>query len=372
MAWFALRDGGTVVETVVVAAPSAAGASGAVLNASGYVVARRVATVSSRVTGRIAEVLVEEGAVVRKGQVLARLDAATSLAEAGLARRQREAADANLAEVRARLAEARRTLQRTATLRDRGLVAEGALDAARAETEALEARLAATQAQRRVAQSGIELRERDLADHEIRAPFDGVVISKDAQPGEMVSPVSAGGGFTRTGIATIVDMDSREIEVDVNEAFLNRVVDGQPVEATLDAYPDWRIPASVIRIVPTADRTKATVRVRIGFQSLDPRILPDMGIKVRFLDPARAAPGSATGEAPLPTLRVPAVALQRDGTAAWVWVVEDGRATRREVRAGAERDGSVEILSGLKAGETIVSPRVEGLEDGGRVRPAKA
>jgi len=368
VAWLLLRDGGTEVATVVVAAPASGGVSGAVLNASGYVVARRIATVSSQVTGRIAEVLIEEGAAVRKDQLLARLDAATSRAEVGLARRQLEAADANLAEVQARLAEARRTLQRTVTLRERGLVAEGALDAARAETQALEARLAASQAQRRVAQSGIQLRERDLADHEIRAPFDGVVISKDAQPGEMISPVSAGGGFTRTGIATIVDMDSREIEVDVNEAFLNRVVDGQPVEATLDAYPDWRIPASVIRIVPTADRTKATVRVRIGFQALDPRILPDMGIKVRFLDPARGAAEAATA----PRLRVPAAALQREGADAWVWVVEDGRAARREVRIGAERDGNVEIQSGLKAGETIVSPRVEGLKAGGRVRPAKA
>jgi multidrug efflux pump subunit AcrA (membrane-fusion protein) len=164
-------------------------------------------------------------------------------------------------------------------------------------------------------------------------------------------------------------MDSREIEVDVNEAFLNRVVDGQPVEATLDAYPDWRIPANVIRIVPTADRTKATVRVRIGFQALDPRILPDMGIKVRFLDPPRVG---AAGDSPAPRLRVPAAAVGREGNAAWVWVVEAGRARRREVRAGPERDGSVEIESGLEAGEVIVSPRVEGLKDGGRVRPAKA
>jgi RND family efflux transporter MFP subunit len=362
----ALRGGGTEVGTVVVAAPSPGSGAGTVLNASGYVVARRVATVSSKVTGRVVEVLIEEGAEVRKDQLLARLDAATSLAEAELARRQLEAAEGSLAEVQARLAEARRTLRRTEALRERALVAEGALDAARAETQALEARVATAQAQRRVAQSGIRLRERDLADHEIRAPFDGVVISKDAQPGEMVSPVSAGGGFTRTGIATIVDMDSREIEVDVNEAFLNRVADGQPVEATLDAYPDWQIPAQVIHIVPTADRTKATVRVRIGFDALDPRILPDMGIKVRFLDPTRGAT-----RAP-PRLRVPAAALQREGTAAWVWVVEDGRAVRRAVRTGAERDGSVEIASGLQAGEVIVSPQVEGLKDGGRVRPAKA
>jgi RND family efflux transporter MFP subunit len=308
-------------------------------------------------------VLVEEGARVDKDQVLARLDASTGEAEAELARRQLEATQGNLAEVEARLGESRRTLQRTTALRERGLVAEGALDAARAETQALEARLAAARAQRRVAESGVQLRERDLADHEIRAPFAGVVISKDAQPGEMVSPMSAGGGFTRTGIATIVDMDSREIEVDVNEAFLNRVTDGQPVEAVLDAYPDWRIPARVINIVPTADRTKASVRVRIGFESLDPRILPDMGIKVRFLE----APGAGKApKAPLP--RVPGAALERgeDGVAV-TWVVVDGRARRRELRIGGERDGLVEVASGLAPGEQVVSPRVEGLRDGARV-----
>ncbi|MCU0758233.1 MAG: efflux RND transporter periplasmic adaptor subunit [Steroidobacteraceae bacterium] len=363
-AYLLLRGSGTEVDTVAVSSPGAAGAA-AVLNASGYVVARRVATVSSKVTGRIAEVLVEEGARVEKDQLLARLDATTGEAEAELARRQLEATLGNLAEVEARLAESRRTLQRTTALRERGLVAEGALDAARAETQALEARLAAARAQRRVAESGVRLRERDLADHQIRAPFAGVVISKDAQPGEMVSPMSAGGGFTRTGIATIVDMDSREIEVDVNEAFLNRVSDGQPVEAVLDAYPEWRIPARVINIVPTADRTKASVRVRIGFESLDPRILPDMGIKVRFLEPPGAGIGAST-KPPLP--RVPAAALERlPGGAAVAWVVVEGRARRRELRAGGERDGLVEVVSGLAPGEVVVSPRVEGLRDGARV-----
>jgi RND family efflux transporter MFP subunit len=208
------------------------------------------------------------------------------------------------------------------------------------------------------------LRARDLDDLIIRAPFAGVVISKDAQPGEMVSPISAGGGYTRTGIATIVDMESREIEVDVNEAFINRVQAGQRVEAVLDAYADWVIAAHVINIVPTADRQKATVRVRIGFEELDPRILPDMGVKVRFLEPTAAA--TAPGQQVLAT--VPASAVTSDGDRDYVWIVNGGRVERRAVSTGGEREGQREIIAGVRAGEIVVAPAVAGLKDGGRVR----
>jgi RND family efflux transporter MFP subunit len=225
------------------------------------------------------------------------------------------------------------------------------------------ARLAAQEAQRKVAEAGVSLRRRDLADLEFRAPFAGVVISKDAQPGETVSPVSAGGGFTRTGIATIVDMDSREVEVDVNEAFINRVAPGQRVEATLDAYPEEPLAARVINIVPTADRQKATVRVRIAFEQLDPRILPDMGIKVRFLE--ERATGVA---APAQKARVPSAAIARDGERAFVWVVANDKLERRAVTLGAERDAAVVIDSGLKAGERVVAQIVDGLAAGGAVR----
>jgi RND family efflux transporter MFP subunit len=200
-----------------------------------------------------------------------------------------------------------------------------------------------------------------LDDLSIRAPFAGVVISKDAQPGETVSPISAGGGFTRTGIATIVDMDSREIEVDVNEAYINRVHDGQRVEAVLDAYPDWKVPGHVISIVPTADRQKATVRVRIAFEQLDPRILPDMGIKVRFLEDG--------GSGAKPTPRIAADGVVRDGDATAVWVVVDGRATRRTVRLGEESDGSFPVLEGLAGGETVIVNPPERLRDGAAVTP---
>jgi RND family efflux transporter MFP subunit len=357
----ALRPRGVEVEIVAAESVGAGGPAGAVLNASGYVVARRIATVSSKVTGRITEVLFEEGAAVQQDQVLARLDPASVLVQADFAARELDAARKNLAEVEVRLAEAKRNLTRTESLRTQQLVSETALDTARADVAALTARLAAQDAQRKVAEAGVSVRRRDLADLEIRAPFAGVVISKDAQPGETVSPVSAGGGFTRTGIATIVDMDSREIEVDVNESFINRVSPQQKVEATLDAYPEEPLPARVINIVPTADRQKATVRVRIAFEKLDPRILPDMGIKVRFLDD-RSAP---TAE---PKARVPSTAVVRDGTQAFVWVVREGKAERRAVTLGAERDAAVVIEAGLKPNEDVVALPVEGLADGTAVR----
>jgi RND family efflux transporter MFP subunit len=331
--------------------------NGAVLNASGYVVARRLSTVSSKVTGRVAEVLFEEGAEVEAGQVLARLDRATNEAQHAVARSSAEAARRSLREIEVRLADARRTLERNRSLVERKLVAQSVLDSSEAEVAALGARLAAARADVDVANAQVDLSQQGLADLEIRAPFSGVVLSKDAQPGEMVSPMSAGGGFTRTGVATIVDMDSREIEVDVNESYINRVSAGQKVEGVLDAYPDLRIPAHVISIVPTADRQKATVRVRIGLDQLDPRILPDMGIKVSFLEDSSQPAAKAAFE-------VPAGALVREGDAAFVWVVRDGKVERRAVTAGDARDGQVPVTDGLSGGEVIVVDAPKRLRDG--------
>lgn len=346
------------VRTALVEAPAGA-SDGAVLNASGYVVARRLATVSSKVTGRIAEVLFEEGAAVAEGEVLARLDPATARAEHAVAASGVEAARRNLREIEVRLDDARRTLARNTSLVERKLVAQSVLDGSEAEVAALEARLAAARAEADVARSRLALSAQALEDLAIRAPFAGVVISKDAQPGETVSPMSAGGGYTRTGIATIVDMDSREIEVDVNEAYINRVRDGQRVEALLDAYPDWAIPGHVISIVPTADRQKATVRVRIAFDQLDPRILPDMGIKVRFLEEADAG---ASGH---PTMPERAVVREEDGT--YAWVVRDGKAERRAVKVGEPVDGVVPVLEGLDGGEAVVVDAPGRLRDGAAV-----
>lgn len=334
-----------------------------VLNASGYVVARRMATASSKITGKVLEIYVEEGMEVKKDQVIARLDPVNSRNMLTMAERELDASRRNLAEIEVRLAEARRNLERNEALVKQQLISQTALDASRAEVNALAARLEASRAQVKVSESGLTMRRTDFDDTQVRAPFSGVVISKDAQPGEMISPLSAGGGFTRTGIATIVDMDSREIEVDVNEAYINRVKANQRVEATLDAYPDAPLAAHVINVVPTADRTKATVRVRIAIDKLEPHILPDMGIKVRFLDDAPVQAENAG-----PRIRIPAQAVQRDGEDDYVWVVSDGRVERRAVTLGPESDGSVEIRAGISSGAELVSPVVQGLEDGGKVK----
>lgn len=357
IAWRSLT-GAVPVQTVAVEAPE--GGDGAVLNASGYVVARRLATVSSKVTGRIAEVLFEEGAAVTEGQLLARLDPSTARAEYAVADRGLEAARRSLDEIQVRLADARRARDRNRSLLERRLVAQSVVDSSEAEVSALEARLAAADAEVGVARSQVALSQRALDDLEIRAPFSGVVISKDAQPGETVSPMSAGGGYTRTGIATIVDMDSREIEVDVNEAYINRVRAGQHVESILDAYPDWKIPGHVISIVPTADRQKATVRVRIAFDQLDPRILPDMGIKVSFLEPEQA-PAQRSGP------KIPEQALVKAGDATYVWVVRDGRVEKRAVQAGKAVDGQVTVDDGLRGGEVVVIDPPGRLRDGATV-----
>jgi RND family efflux transporter MFP subunit len=363
--WFFMRPKPTEVSTVVAEADSSGPSLGtSVLNASGYVVARRMATVSSKVTGKVLEIFVEEGMEVQKGQVLARLDPENSSTMLTMAERELEAAKRNLTEIEVRLADARRNLERNETLVKQQLVSQTALDASRAEANALAARLAASQAQVKVSESGLAMRRIDYNDLNVRAPFTGVVISKDAQPGEMISPMSAGGGFTRTGIATIVDMDSREVEVDVNEAYINRVKSNQRVEATLDAYPDAPLAAHVINIVPTADRTKATVRVRIGFEKLEPQILPDMGIKVRFLDDQPVQPVASQG----PRIRVPAVAVQKVDGESYVWVVSDEHVQRRAVAVGPESEGTIEIRAGVNSGDELVSPVVQGLVDGGKVK----
>ncbi|HEX2494882.1 MAG TPA: efflux RND transporter periplasmic adaptor subunit [Steroidobacter sp.] len=361
-----LRDRAIEVETATaVAAPAGAGGAAAVLNASGYVVARRQATVSSKVTGKVDAVLIEEGMTVKQGQLLARLDDTTMRPVYALALAQLEAARKNLEEVAVRMGEAERNLGRMNKLRTDNLVSESQLDQAQAEYSALAARLDALKGEVSVAQGAARVRAQELEDLLVRAPFDGVVVSKDAQPGEMVSPISAGGGFTRTGIATIVDMDSREIEVDVNEAFINRVQGNQKTQAVLDAYPDWVIPSHVINIVPTADRQKATVRVRIAFDELDPRILPDMGVKVSFLE-NRAQQGLAAARG---AVRVPAAAVFKDGETSYVWRIADAKVERVAVRTGGERDGQIELLAGVNAGDVVVAAPAQGLVEGAPVKP---
>jgi RND family efflux transporter MFP subunit len=345
------------VETVTVS-ERAAGSQAAVLNASGYVTARRRATVASKITGKLIEVNVEEGMAVREGQVLARLDDATLRATLALAEAQADAARRGVRENEVRLKEANLMLTRMSRLIKDGLVTQAELEAAEAQVDSFDARILAAHEQVRVAEQQVALAKTNLDDTIIRAPFSGVAISKDAQPGETVSPVSAGGGFTRTGICTIVDMQSLEIEVDVNEAYINRVRPGQDVSAALDAYPDAPIPARVITTVPTADRQKATVLVRIGFNELDSRILPDMGVKVTFLrdDDSGADLGAAR-----PVTLVPKSAIRTEGERSYAFVVSStGIVDRRAVTTGGTDGDRLEVLAGLTAGErVVVSPPPE-------------
>jgi RND family efflux transporter MFP subunit len=265
------------------AQPTPLAASASALDASGYVVARRQATVSSKSTGKVLEVSAEEGQPVKKGAVLARLDTSNLDSQALLSEAQIAATEAQLAEVQANLSNAERDLSRQRDLRVQGWVSQAAVDNASTQVIALKGRLNSTQKSVDVARKGLAVVRQQLLDAVILAPFDGVITSKNAQPGEMISPLSAGGAGTRTGIATVVDMSSLEIEVDVNESFLNKVTPGQAVQAKLNAYPDLMLPAKVLAIIPAADRSKATVKVRVGFEKLDPRILPDMGVRVSFL-----------------------------------------------------------------------------------------
>jgi RND family efflux transporter MFP subunit len=326
----------------------AAGTSASVLTGKGYVTARRRATVSSKVTGKVIEVNVEEGMAVREGQVLARLDDSTLQAALRLYRAQLEAAKRQIPEMVVRLEQARIMLRRQERLRQDGLNTPNDIDNAKAEVDSLVARIASAQEDVKVAESQIAMQQTAIDDTVIRAPFSGVALSKDAQPGEMVSPVSAGGGFTRTGISTIVDMSSLEIEVDVNESYINRVSAGQPVTAVLDAYPGFEIPASVIAVVPTADRQKATVLVRIGFKKLDPRILPDMGVGVTFL---READTSAVAQS---VTLVPQGAVKTDSATTFVFLVNGQTVERRAVKIGGTDGDRVEVLAGLKGGDRVV------------------
>ncbi len=350
------------IEVATAAVQEVGGTAGStVLNASGYVTARRQATVSSKITGKVIEVLVEEGRAVRKGQVLARLDPTTAEKYAALAEAELNAARHAVAENRVRLDLARVTLARVRQLAADGISNQADLDSAASEVQALEARLVVAEQQVSVAERQLAVRRNDVADTVVTAPFDGVVTTKDAQPGEMISPVSAGGGFTRTGICTIVDMSSLEIEIDVNESFINRVTPGQRVEAVLDAYPDWRIPAHVITVVPTADRQKATVLVRVGFDSLDPRMLPDMGVKVAFLSEAQPV------GAPKPRFVVPSRALRTDGNTPIVFIVSSDQVERRAVGPGTRQGETIELLSGVSGGERVVVDGPPGLKHGDRV-----
>jgi RND family efflux transporter MFP subunit len=362
------RGAPPVVRTAAARAAAQSADGDSVLDASGYVTARRQATVSAKITGKVTEVLIEEGMRVEEGAVLARLDDTEARAQLALARAQLAAARSQVAEVRAQLEQAERDHERQQELFRRQLIAAQTLDAALAQRDSLRARQVVAQEQIHVAQEAVAVADVQLANTVVRAPFSGVVVAKAAQPGEMISPISAGGGFTRTGIGTIVDMESLEIQVDVNEAFINRVKPGQPVEATLNAYPDSKIPAEVIAIIPTADRSKATVKVRIALKRKDSRIVPDMGVRVAFLDRQPSAPDDAAARA---GVLVPADAVRPDGAQAVVFVYVDGKVERRRVTVGQALGAERQVLTGLQPGERVVLSPPDSLRDGAAVKLAE-
>jgi RND family efflux transporter MFP subunit len=360
--WWLKRPQAIEVRTVLARdAASGPGVERTVLNASGYVTARRQATVSSKVTGKVIEVLVEEGLRVKEGQVLARLDDTNVKTSLQLAEAQLASAKAALAETGVRIKEADLNLRRITDLAKNSVSAQADLDHAEADAQSLKARLEQQKSDVIVAEKTVATWQQQLEDTVIRAPFGGIVTSKNAQPGEMISPVSAGGGFTRTGICTIVDMESLEIEIDVNESYIHRVETGQPVEATLDAYADWKIPCKVIAIIPTADRQKSTVKVRVGFDKLDKRILPEMSVKVAFREAATSGPAAGR------TVTLPKTALQQQDGRDLVLVVQNGRTERRAVTVSSTGADEVVVGAGVAAGERVVAEWPKGLGDGAKV-----
>jgi RND family efflux transporter MFP subunit len=353
------------VKTAIAQSAAQQVASGSsVLDATGYVVARRQATVSAKVTGKVVLVLIEEGMAVKEGQLLAKLDDSVPRAELMLAESRLVAAKAALDELEVAVEQARLDFERTTGLAAKKLASQADLDRDRLALDAGTARLERARKDVVVAEQALAVQRQLVADMEIRAPFSGVVVAKAAQPGEMISPISAGGGFTRTGICSIVDMDSLEVEVDVNEAYINRVKPKQPVEVTLNAYPDYRIPADVIAIIPTADRNKATVRVRIALLERDPRVLPDMGVRVSFLEEKTAEQQPAA--APSGVL-VPSSAAHEDERGAYVFVVDGDRARRRPIVIGERKREVVRVTSGVAVGERVIADAVEGLADGAKI-----
>jgi RND family efflux transporter MFP subunit len=361
--WWFTRAKGVTVKTTTVQVRAANGGSGkTLLNASGYVTTRLEATVSSKITGKVSEILVEEGMKVEKDQILAKLDATNANASLRLAEAQLQSVSLMQAEAAPQATYAEAEYQRLVKLESSNSISKSDLGKAKAEAETQQAKLARLKADVVVAERQVEEWQQQVADTIIRAPFAGVVTTKDSQPGEMISPMSSG-GFTRTGICTLVDMNSLEIEVDVGESFINRVAANQPVEATLDAYPEWKIPCKVIAIIPTADRQKATVKVRVSFEKLDPRILPQMGVKVAFQSSETAAPKSPSAT----SLVVPSSAITQSAGRSVAWVVRDGKVERRAVTVGSTVGTESTLTAGLTAGETIILNPPDTLTEGATV-----
>lgn len=362
------RNQTPTVEVVTAQKPEIGGRS-AILNASGYVTPRRRATIAAKITGRVTGVFFDEGTHVHQGQLLATLDDSDTRRALDSAKADRDSSQAAIADFQVQLRLADIQLQRAEALRKAGVQSQEQLDTASAAADSLKAKIALAKQQVQSSEARIREAQQAVDNCVINAPYDGIVVSKDAQVGEMVSPISAGGGFTRTGIATIVDMNSNEIEVDVNESYIARVKDRQKVTAILDAYPNWEIPSHVRTVIPTADRQKATVKVRISFDKLDPRILPDMGIKVTFLSDEPVKKVDAT--APVVAAMLPNEALHDDGGKKIVFLVKNEKLERRAVSVGSIQRTQTEILSGIVAGDAVVVKGPANMQDGQAVQIKK-
>jgi RND family efflux transporter MFP subunit len=369
VAAYAFRNQKPVVEVTTVVKPDAGGQQTA-LNASGYITPRRRATIAAKITGRVTGVFFDEGTRVAEGQLLATLDDSDLRRALDSAKADRDSSQAAIADFEVQLKNAQIELRRAEQLQKAGVQTQEALDNATTAVDSLKAKIALAKQQVIAAESRIGVAQQAVDNCTIRAPYAGIVVSKDAQVGEMVSPVSAGGGFTRTGIATIVDMKSNEIEVDVNESYIAKVKEGQPVTATLDAYPDRPIPSKVRTVIPTADRQKATVKVRITILNLDKYdfILPDMGVKVAFLEeqkPAVSAKGKE--KTPQAVAYIPKTAVRSDSSASFVYLLRDGKVERRAVSLGTDRGTDVAVLAGVTPGDSLVVKGPENLRDGDKV-----
>lgn len=363
------REPAVEVSTAPAVAIQQGNASSSVLDASGYVVARRMATVSAKITGKVREVMIEEGMRVEAGQIMATLDPIDADAQRSLSASQVQAARAQVAGLEAQQRQAAAEASRLQALVGQQLVSRSQYDQAVAQRDSLRAQLETAQRNVKVASDQLAIADLGVDNNIVRAPFSGVVTAKAAQPGEIVSPLSAGGGFTRTGIGTIVDMDSLEIEVEVGEAFIGRVQPKMPVEATLNAYPEWKIPGEVIAIIPTADRGKATVKVRVALKVKDPRIVPEMGVRVSFLEQAQPQAAASTAQG----VRVPDNAVvQRDGASVAFVLGDDNRVQQRSVQAGQAMGKDRQLLKGVSAGEAVVLSPPDALHDGSKVQQKQA
>jgi RND family efflux transporter MFP subunit len=360
----------TAVAQAVASAAPGASAGPSLLDASGYIVARRRATVSSKVTGKVVKVMLEEGQRVEAGQIIALLDDSNWRAALIQSKAQLQQAEANVDSAQTAFDDAKPIFERAEKQKAAAVISAQSFDESHAQFNVAHNNLLIAQRGVEAARAGVEVAQRSLEDTVIRAPFAGIVTEKTAQPGEMVSPISAGGGFTRTGIGTVVDMDSLEVEVDVSENFINRVRPQQPVTIKLNAYPDWDIPGSVIAMIPTADRAKATVKVRIAIKQKDPRIIPEMGARVAFLSDDQPTAAGAEKK-PVPGVVIPADAITTSGATSIVFVVHGSTVERRAVRLGGKTASGQIISAGLEPGNLVALGDLSKLSDGARVRIEK-